>query len=167
MNGAAVPDITATYAAGVGASQNRLLIGPALMTVGAIGAVAGSFGDWLTSGRVGRSSYDILGLVDRLGFSPDGALSWLVRGWPLMPLLMTCAVVAAWWPKRWLALVFAIVGGSYAAALGLAVAAAVPERRSISVGAAPALTAVGGALVLLGSLAVVLIRVPSADADTR
>ena len=100
VNGAAVPDIVATYAAGVGASQNRQLIGPVLMTIGAGVAVAGSFGDWLTSGTVGRSSYDILGLVDRLGFAPDGPVGWMVRAWPLMPLLLTAAVVAAWWGRR-------------------------------------------------------------------
>lgn len=167
MNGAAVPDITATYAAGMGGSQNTQLIGAATMTVGAGCAIAGSFGNWLTSGAVARSSYDILGLVDRIGFAPNGPIGWLVRAWPLMPLVMTAAVVAAWWGRRFVALAFGLVGGVYAGSLGAAVAAAVPEHRSISVGLAPIVTAVGGGLLVLGSMVGLLLRVPSADADTH
>jgi hypothetical protein len=55
----------------------------------------------------------------------------------------------------------------YAGSLGAAVAAAVPEHRSISVGLAPVVTAVGGGLLVLGSMVGLLLRVPSADADTH
>ena len=110
---------------------------------------------------------DILGLVDRLGFTPDGLIGSLVRAWPLMPLLLVGAVVAAWWRQRLIAIAVGVVGGLYAGALGAVVAVSVPDRRSISVDRAPWVTALGGGLVVLGSLALCFVRVPSADAHSR
>lgn len=130
-----------------------------------------SFVPWIRSGAVRRSSYDLLGLVHRLGFAPDGPIRLAVRLWPLMPLLLTVAVVAAWWsehaPLRVVAVVSGGIGGLYAAVLGIAVAVAAPDSAELAVSAAPATTAVGGVITLLGSLLCVSVRVPSADANTR
>lgn len=56
--------------------------------------LVGSFLPWLASGSAERSSYDLFGIVDRLGFSPDGAVGWAVRLWPLLPLLLVVTVVS-------------------------------------------------------------------------
>ncbi|MCU1365175.1 MAG: hypothetical protein JWN39_814 [Ilumatobacteraceae bacterium] len=135
------------------------------MTAGAALAVVGSFLPWLKSGAVGRSSYDILGLVDRLGFAPDGPIRLVVRAWPLMPLVLTVGIVAVWWGRRWAGAGFGVLGGLYAGGLGAAVAGAIPDTHQISVGAAPVVTAVGGAIVIVGSLLALVVRVPSAHAN--
>ncbi|MCU1396129.1 MAG: hypothetical protein JWM34_4557 [Ilumatobacteraceae bacterium] len=138
-----------------------------MTTVGAAVAVLASFGDWLRSGAVSRSSYDILGLVDRLGFAPDGPVHVAVSAWPLMPLLMTSAVVALWWGWRTVGAVIGVVAGVYAGGLGLAVNFAVPEAHEVSVGRAPLATAIGGTLVVAGSLATLVLGVRSAHANPR
>lgn len=56
--------------------------------------LAGSFLPWLASGTADRSSYELLGVIDRLGFSPDGVVGWAVRLWPLLPLLLVVTVVS-------------------------------------------------------------------------
>ena len=138
-----------------------------MLSAGATLAVVGSFLPWLSSGTVDRSSYDILGLVDRLGFTPDGPISVVARAWPLMPLMLTVAVVAVWWGWRRVGAAVGGVGGIYACGLGAAVAGAVPDTQHISVGAAPVLTAVGGAVVIVGSLLTLVLGVPSAHANAR
>ena len=152
VNGAAFADMSATYAVVVRVEQPRRFVGSGVMSLGGVVAVGASFADWLRTGAVGRSSYEILGLVDRLGFAPDGPIRTLVRAWPLMPLLMAGAVVTAWWGLHHLGASLGILAGLYAGALGGAIAAAVPERHLVSVSAAPAITAVGAALVIVGSI---------------
>ena len=61
---------------------------------GAALTLIGTFLPWLSSGTVPRSSYEIFDLVERLGFSPDGAIGWALRLWPLAPLLLVLAAVA-------------------------------------------------------------------------
>ncbi len=56
----------------------------------------GTFLPWLSSGARSRSSYELFDLVDRLGFSPDGAVGWALRLWPLAPLLLVLSAVAQW-----------------------------------------------------------------------
>ena len=56
---------------------------------------------WLRTGERRRSSYEMFGIVDRLGFSPTGPVGMAIRLWPLMPLLLAAlAAVAAWWGWR-------------------------------------------------------------------
>ena len=59
-------------------------------------AIIGTFLPWLRSGARWRTSYELLGLVDRLGVASGPGAS-LVRWWPIVPLLVTVAVVVAWW----------------------------------------------------------------------
>lgn len=158
VNGGAFPDMPATYAVHVRVEQPRRFLGPAVMSVGGLVAVGASFANWLRTGAVERSSYEILGLVDRLGFAPDGPMRTIVRAWPLMPLLMTGAVVTSWWGLRQLGACLGILAGVYAGGLGGIIAAAVPEQQLVSVSAAPAVTAVGAALVIIGSVLAIVLR---------
>lgn len=95
-------------------------------SAGAGVALIGSFLPWLASGSVSRSSYDLLGIVDRLGFSPDGVVGWAIRLWPLLPLLLVVTVVshhvhldAGWLPP--VRSVTTAVTALYAGAVALAV----------------------------------------------
>ena len=66
----------------------------AVHVAGALVVLIGTFMPWIRSGTRRRSSYDLLEVATRLGFSPHGALGWAVRCWPLMPLLLVGSVVA-------------------------------------------------------------------------
>ncbi len=164
----------ATYAVAVQPRQRRSLtplpdvwqrfVGPIVMTVGASVALVGTFFGWVRSGTVTRSSYEMLGLIERLGFAPDGLAELVIRAWPIVPLLLTSAVVAVWWGRRIVAAVLGFVGGLYAGALGAVVTSAVPDSRQVGVSAAPLVTALGAGVLVLGSVLALTVRVPSADA---
>ena len=73
-----------------------------------------------------RSSYELFELTDRLGFSPDGAIGWALRMWPLAPLLLVLAAVAQGAPHgdrrvRLTRLVLAVLSIAYAGGTALAV----------------------------------------------
>jgi hypothetical protein len=70
-----------------------------LVVVGASVALAGTFMPWLTSGSVDRSSYDLLDLLDRLGFASGGAMDAALTVWPVVPLLLVVSIVAALVPR--------------------------------------------------------------------
>ena len=60
-----------------------------------------------SSGSTERSSYEVFGLVERLGFSPNSAIGWALRLWPLVPLALVLTVIAHWahhpslrWPRH-------------------------------------------------------------------
>lgn len=65
-----------------------------LVGLGAATCLVGTFLPWLSSGSVARSSYELFSIVDRLGFSPDGAVGWALRLWPLAPLLLVLSAVS-------------------------------------------------------------------------
>jgi hypothetical protein len=137
------------------------------MTIGATVAVVASFAPWLQSGEVSRNSYDLLGLFHLLRIAHRSEVRVLIRMWPLMPLSVIAAVVAAWWGWRLTAGVLGLIGGMYAGILSAAVAFAIHDRYRISVSVAPTWTVIGSGMLILGSLIVLIIRVPSADANAR
>jgi hypothetical protein len=92
---------------------------PILVTLAAAGTIVGTFLPWLRSGKHDRTSYQLLSLLDTLGYASEGPVGWAVRLWPLVPLICVVAAVASWrgmWPISSLA---GVGGGAYA--LGLAV----------------------------------------------
>ena len=111
--------------------------------------IAGTAMPWLRTGQRRRSSYEMFGLIDRLGFSPDGAVGWAIRLWPLVPLLAVIAAVRAWFAPRW-SLVPAIVAALYAGGVGFAVAN-VDEVSTVGIEGGPSFTTVGAALVVFGA----------------
>jgi hypothetical protein len=116
-------------------------------TLGSGVAILGTFLPWLRSGTRGRSSYTIFDLVERLGFAPGGIVSWSLRLWPIVPLLLVVNVVAVWivvhtgrwWP--WLAITTTIVAvwvGGTAIAIRFA-----PDAGLFRIGVGPSVTLVG------------------------
>ena len=126
------------------------------MTVGAAVTVVGSLLTWVRSGGARRNSYDIFRLVARLGFAPDGPAATALRWWPVMPLLATIAVVAVWWTWPRVGGVIGLLAALYAGGVAVAVLAA-PTGGAVAIGAGPAVSAVGAAILLTGSVRLVVL----------
>lgn len=94
-----------------------------LAALSAVGAclVSATFLPWVRSGSRPRSSYDLLGLLDRLGLAGDGPVAAVVRWWPVVPLLVTAAVVLAWWGHHGWALVSAAISAVYVEAVAIVI----------------------------------------------
>jgi hypothetical protein len=135
------------WAIGYNGAMRRTKIVPYGMTIGAAAVLLGTFMPWLRSGTRGRTSYQLLGLVDRLEFAPDGPAAAAVRWWPIVPLLLVVAVIAAWWDRWYIASVAAAVAGCYALVFALVIRAA-PGRAL-----AGTLVTIVGAVVLLAAAA--------------
>jgi hypothetical protein len=121
----------------------------AVMTVGALVTVWGSFQPWLASGSAQRTSYQLFGLVDRLGYAESGPMGWAVSSWPVMPLLVVTATVAVWW-RRWrIGVLLGTVGALLAAAVSVGVRRAPGDGlvRSLS---GPSITLAGSVVMLAG-----------------
>ena len=118
----------------------------AFTAAGAV-VVLATFLPWLESGSTSRSSYDLLGLVGRLDIAPNGVVTMLIRWWPLVPLIVTVAVVLAWW-RLWVpSLVAAMIGVCYAGGVGGALVVGA-DGTPITVGIGPAVCA-GASIVFL------------------
>lgn len=128
-------------------------IGACVTTIGAALTIFGTFRGWVASGARHRNSYDILQLVDRLGFAPDGPLYIALRAWPLVPLLVVTASVAAWWRWHAVATVCGLAGGAYAGGVGVVVGRG-PRDGVVRVLDGPQVTAVGAMIVVLGATVV-------------
>ncbi len=75
---------------------------------------------WVRTGNRRRTSYALLGLVDRLDFAPGGPAEWAVRWWPVMPMLCVVAMTAAWWPRQRLAGTTGLAVAAYAGGVSVA-----------------------------------------------
>ena len=118
--------------------------GAITVTVGAAVLLIGTFLTWLQSGERDRSSYDLFGLVDRLGFSKGGFVGWALRLWPLVPLLLVATVITWWSPftsTRWRAARagLVVIVALYAGGIAVAVRNA-PDVALFSVGPGPLVT---------------------------
>jgi hypothetical protein len=142
--------------------DRRLRSLTALSVVGAV-LLAATFLPWVNSGSKTRSSYDLLGLLDRLGVAGDGLAAALIRWWPLVPLLVTCAVVLGWWSLHGWALVVALVASAYVVGVaGVLIAAAGSAGVDLGIGVWAA--TLSGALFVA---AAVFARVTAASARVR
>jgi hypothetical protein len=126
---------------------------------GLVLVVAGSFLPWVISGNVRRSSYAILGVVDRLGIAGDGLLGALVAHWPLAGALCVVPLLSGalrWW--RVTGILSMLVGlASGVLSLGILTMAAgvgVLSVRLDPIG--PAVMAAGAILLFSGGLALAL-----------
>jgi hypothetical protein len=141
-----------------------------IASTGAIVVLVGTFLPWLASGAAERSSYDLFGIVDRLGFSPDGVVGWALRLWPLLPLLLVVTVVshhirldASWVPvvRSAATALSALYAGSVALAVRLA-----PEVGLFSPRVGPWVTLAGAALLALSTVLSAPIRPPTGSRQT-
>jgi hypothetical protein len=128
---------------------------PWSISLGSVVAVVGTFLPWLRSGAASRSSYEIFALIERLGFSPDGAVGWALRLWPLVPLLFAITVVLQWTPPIHPSIgigrrVVPIVASAYAGSVALAVRLA-PEAALFSYRFGTWTTLVGAIIVLVAA----------------
>jgi len=126
---------------------------------GLVLVVIGSFLPWVISGEVRRSSYAIVGVVDRLGIAGDGLLGVVVAGWPFIGLLCMTPVIAGclrWWRTAGgLAILLAGLAGLLA--FGLLVMTAGRAGLGIRLDPiGPAVMAAGSVLLMCGGLALAL-----------
>jgi hypothetical protein len=124
------------------------------MTAGAVLTMIGTFMPWVRSGQTSRSSYGLLGLVDRLEFAPGGPAATAVKWWPLVPTLLTVTVIAVWWPRKGVASACGLIAGLYVLGIALALGKA---PLPLLVGRTASL---GGAIILIGAAAVTVAERP-------
>ncbi len=94
------PPITGPVAPSIGTSEapTPLRVQAAICLLGGSGllfVVLGSFLPWVISGNVHRSSYQIIGVVGRLGIGDGGALAVLIGAWPFIGVLCVVPILAA------------------------------------------------------------------------
>ena len=134
-----------------------------VLTIGALVTIIGSLCPWVASGTVDRSSYEVIDLVDRLGFAESGPVGVALRAWPLMPLLVVTGPVAMWWRRRVVGLALSVTGAVYAAAVALTVRLA-PSTGLLRIRFGWIVTLAGAVVMLAGTL-VALIPAGRARAD--
>jgi hypothetical protein len=141
--------------------------GPAVivMAVGAVVMVTGSLVPWVRTGGARRNSYDLLPLVDRLGFAPDGPAEAALRWWPLIPLLAAVAVVATWWGWPRAGGAVGVVAALYGGGVGLAVSRADADLVRIEAGATA--TLVGAVILVAGSIAAIVLSSTTPERSAR
>jgi hypothetical protein len=71
---------------------------------------------WVYSGSVSRSSFQLLGLIDRLGFAPNGPLRLAIQWWPLAPLMLSISVLLLYWNQSRIGSLLGIAAGAYVGA---------------------------------------------------
>jgi hypothetical protein len=131
--------------------------GPAVVTmaVGAALMLGGSLMAWVRTGGTRRNSYDLLSLIDRLGFAPDGPTEIALRWWPLVPLLAAVAVVAAWWGWPRTGGAIGLAAALYGGGMGFALNSARSDLVRIEPGTG--ITIVGAVILAGGSLAAIIV----------
>jgi hypothetical protein len=135
----------------------RRAVPVAVMAAGAAIAIVGALLPWIRTGGRSRNSFDLFRIVRDLGFAPDGAAAALIRWWPAVPLLAVVGVVAAWWGWARPGGAVGIVAAVYAGAVGTAILLAPTRGRVLARAIGPTVTTVGGAVLLAGSIAVLVV----------
>jgi len=123
---------------------------------GLVLVIVGSFLPWVISGTVRRSSYAIVGVVDRLGVAGDGIVATLIAGWPFVGVLCMTPVIAAclrWW--RTAGVLGALIGLA-AGTLSFGIVLVAAGRAGLGVRLdpiGPAVMAAGSILLIFGGCA--------------
>ncbi len=131
--------------------------GVRLVVIGGVVSVVAMFGPWVRSGSNYRNSFELVDLVDRLGFTRDGPVETAIRSWPLAPLLVVSAVVLTVWLRGRTGAVVAVVVGGSTVVVGVAMRT-IPQSTLIGTGWGSALSVLGGTLMLLGGTAILASR---------
>ena len=125
------------------------------MAVGAAVVVIGTLLPWVRTGGRRRNSYDLLVLVERLGFTPDGATATALRWWPLLPVLVVAAVVAAWWGWLRVGGATGLVAAGYAGTISVLVVRG--GSALVRMQAGTTVTIIGAVALAAGSIAALAI----------
>ena len=133
--------------------------GVRLVTGGGIAMVIAMFGPWVRSGSNYRSSFELVDLIDRLGFAPDGPVATALRSWPCAPLAVIVTIVLANWFGGRVIGVLALAVGLTIGAVGLAVRQ-VPTSILIGSGWGSSLAIVGGLVMVLGAITMIASAAP-------
>jgi hypothetical protein len=154
VNGASVEAIAGHRRGGSRRTASALPpLAAGVAVLGVVLVVVGSLLPWVRTGRRRRSSYDLIGLADRLGVLPAGAAGVLARAWVLAPLLAGATVAAVALHRRTVAGVLAVVTGLYAVVLGALVwTSPLATEAGVAVSVSGGIVAGlgGGALIVLG-----------------
>lgn len=137
-------------------------IAAAVGLLGIITAIAGSFLPWLVSGGVGRNSYQIAGLAERIGLL-DGAAGRILAVWPWWGPVCLCPVVLGVLRLWRLAGIAGAVCGVVAAGLSgvVLVEAGGPDRFGIRLATAGPVTMLVGGLITVAAALTLAIRPPA------
>lgn len=120
--------------------------------------VVGSFLPWIGSGSALRDSFEIAGVLDRLGPQDDPALTFALSVWIAVPLIcvLTIGFYVAGLART--SAVCAIIISAVAGTVGLATYVVVGDGPGLvtSVPAGPMTTCLGGVIALFGALGILL-----------
>jgi hypothetical protein len=122
------------------------------VSCGALLMIVGCFLPWLRSGERERSSFELFGLVDRLGFASSGAFAWAVRLWPMVPLLAIVASIGVWYLSGLRIVAPALVATIYAGGVSIGMQQ-IPNSAFVGVGTGPLVTATGCVVMLVATIA--------------
>lgn len=117
--------------------------------------VVATFLPWVNSGSRSRSSYGLLGVIDRLGIAGEGLAGTAIRWWPVVPLLVTAAVLLGCWHRHRLAVIVALVTTVYVVGVA-AVLIAVRTDADVDLGIGVWLGAATGLLFSVAAVVAVL-----------
>jgi hypothetical protein len=132
-------------------------VGVGLIAIGGVVMVGAMFGPWVRSGSNRRNSFELVDLIDRLGFTPDGPVAVALRSWPLAPLAVVVTVVLTVWIGGRVMAVLAFAVGLTVGAIGLAVRR-VPESALIGGGWGSSAAAIGGLVMAGGGVTMLVSR---------
>jgi hypothetical protein len=121
------------------------------MAAGLIVLTTASFLPWVRIGSRSRSTFELTGVLARLGFA--GWRGALLRLWPFSPLASASILALLALGRRRGAAAFGVVVGSMALIVGL-VARAIPDQSQIG----PAVAIAGGFLALIASVVLLATR---------
>jgi hypothetical protein len=123
------------------------------VAVAVAAVLLGTFMPWIRTGSRRRTSYGMMGLIDRLEFAPGGLAENAVRWWPLVPMLGVLTMIAAWWPRPRLAGLGGLVVAAYAGGVAVAL-----RRAPVTLLIGRRVVVVAAAVLVVASLACLAIR---------
>jgi hypothetical protein len=121
----------------------------AVTAIGVVLVLVGAFLPWVRTGRRRRSSFDLVGVADRLGIVPSGVATVAARGWVIVPLLGAVALAALVVGSLRVAAVASVLTGAYALVLAwFVVSSPLGTARGLTTSTVGGIMAVSGGMTL-------------------
>jgi hypothetical protein len=134
----------------------RQKIGTACAVAGAVLLVVGAFLPWVRIGSVSRSSFEITGVLARLGIT--GWQGAALRAWPFAPLAVAASLALLAVGRRVIACGLGVGFGGLGLIAGLAMRT-IPDQTQMG----PIIGMIGGTLALVGNVVVLASRRDGTD----